>query len=121
MTFESMISFTETDGNPITEFSDSYKKIHPDWIKLIEEHKDEIAIIHGQGFKVKWTQTHDCDCDLCEIEEENNSKFFASEEEAENFVDELKECPIDNWDIKKKSDKYFIKAVKQVPVENGLF
>lgn len=121
-TFESFISITlRGNGEPITEFDESFFKRNPDYKELFEKHvpTGEIAIISGSGFNVLWSEKHDCDCEYCD-REENRYRFFDSKIEAEKEIKKLERVPDEYWDIELEEGAYFVKAVKQ-NLPEGLF
>lgn len=121
MTIETMISFTELSRTePLLDFSDRYKKEYPDRMALIEEHKNLISVITGMGYEVSWVAPHDCGCDKCNCDEDEHEEFFYSKEEAEDFINDLKE-DFDNEEIEISDGIFFVKAVKQKKINGGLF
>ena len=116
MKFENMVSFTEIDYNdPITEFSENYKKSHPERMVLLSEYKKEIAVFSGLGYRIDWTTPHDCGCSHCNHDTEEHGDFFYRIEEAEEFRSSLKLDPY-NEDID-IVEFHYIRAVKQIEVK----
>lgn len=113
ITFETFISCMEISaGKRLIEFSEWFKKCHPEQLEIIEKHKNAIAVISGSGFDVRWSEPHECDCEYCECTGEKESKFFTKKEDAEKQVSNLKKYD-SNLDIRIVENIYYVKAVKQ--------
>lgn len=119
-TIESFISATAYRITPISESEWKEEFKLASYFKVLEEHipTGKIKVVTGKCFCVSWMKPHECDCELCE-KMEPDDRFFTDKSEAEEFMKQV-ESDSDNDDID-IDDYYFIKVVKQLPPDGGLF